>query len=271
LLESLQLSARDTGEVGKRAPFAAVIKDLEDFSFVPERVSAEKHQPVPEEDLMNPRAKLMESLKSAPEAVRNAALQAFDDAQKAASEATAASAASNDTAKALKDLAEKLAASEKRAEEDSKALREEVGKLRDQAAEAEFINKVRAMDLPVETAKVAKVLRAAHAVSKENGAALEEVLTACSEQSQFVKFVQKQVGVAEKNAGARTPGPGAAQVSATDAMEKRADEIQQASAAKGAPITKQQAFKRAMDENPALANAAVNGDDGLIETDESAD
>lgn len=191
LLESLQSSARETGDVGKRAPFAAVLKDLEEFGFVPERVSAEKQQPVPEEDLMNPRAKLLESLKTAPEAVRNAALQAFDDAQKAASESAAAQAASSDTAKALKELTEKLAASEKRAEETNKALLEEVGKLRDQAADAEFINKVRAMDLPVDTAKVAKVLRAAHAVSKENGAALEEVLTACSEQSQFVKFVQK--------------------------------------------------------------------------------
>lgn len=269
LLESLQVAARDTGDVGKRAPFAAVLKDLEEFGFVPERVSAEKQQPVSEEDLMNPRAKLMESLKTAPEAVRNAALQAFDDAQKAATDSAAAQAASSDTAKALKELSEKLAASEKRAEETNKALLEEVGKLRDQAADAEFINKVRSMDLPVDTAKVAKVLRAAHAVSKENGAALEEVLTACSEQSQFVKFVQKQVGVAADNKGARTPGPGAGQASATDAMEKRAQEIQQASQKNGTPLTAQQAFKRAMDENPALANAAVNGDDGLIETDEN--
>jgi predicted RNase H-like HicB family nuclease len=257
LMAKLRTSVLDTGDVNKRSPFAAAMQEMEEFTFSTEREGAQKNTTTKEEVTMPaPSKTLQDALKNIPEAQR-AVIMAEIEAAKAAP-------VTQENPEVLKALADLKADLSKQAEDNAK-LREEIKTLADKAKDDGFMAKARKFDVPgLEVGKVAKQLRGAYAVSEEAGKDMEEMFTALTKQNQFAAKVMRQYGYAVDKT--RTSG-GGAETDANALVEQAAEALFTEAAKKGTPISKSQAFARALQNNPSLSRAAINGEEDVSEMD----
>jgi len=223
-----------------RAALADIVVKLEAFEF-PAGVAAPTDTPTQEPPVKKSAAEILAAMPADERAAVEAHVKAAAATPTPAEKSTPADVVPASVQKAIDELTKTSADLAKRLE----ASEAETKKLKDEAETAQYVEKARKFP-GLDVNKVAKQLKGAYAVSKEQGEELESLFAAQAAQA---KKGQKRL---TNSVGSSAPGEVDTNkaAAAETAMAKRIGEIRAAEP----KLSKEQAYAKALEENPDLYN-----------------